>query len=51
MFSWCVRNSKSICNSVIKTVQLFHDMLIKVVNQLLGDPNCKASQWLRGSYC
>ena len=34
-----------------KTVQLFHDVLTKVVNQLLGDPNCEVSQWLIDCYC
>ena len=34
-----------------KTVQLFHDMLRKGVSQLLGDPNCEASQWPMGCYC
>ena len=48
MFSWCVSNSKTICNSSEKTVQLFHDMATKGVNQLLGDPNSEASQWLKG---
>ena len=45
MFSWCVSNSNRACNSMGKTVQLFHDMFTKGVNQLLGDPNCDASQW------
>ena len=26
-------------------MQLFHEPLRKVVNPLLGDPNCKAIQW------
>ena len=29
-------------------MQLFHDMATKGVNQLLGDPNSEASQWLKG---
>ena len=32
-------------------MQLFHKTLRKGVKQLLGDPNCKAIQWLRDSYC
>ena len=32
-------------------MQLYHETLIKGVNQLLGDPNCEATQWLRVSYC
>ena len=27
-----------------KDVQLFHDMVTKGVNQLLGDPKCKGTQ-------
>ena len=34
-----------------KELQLFHETLRKGVNQLLGDPNCEATQWLRASYC
>ena len=32
-------------------MQLFHETLRKGVNQLLGDPNCEAIEWLRDSYC
>ena len=33
-----------------KNVQLLHDMATKGVDQLLGDPNCEASQWLMDSF-
>ena len=33
-----------------KDLQLCHDMLTKGMNQLLGDPNCEVSQWLRDCY-
>ena len=42
MFSY-VSKSKSACDSMRKTVQLFHDMLTKGMNQLQDDPNCEAS--------
>ena len=28
-------------------MQLFHDVVTKGVNQLLGDPNSKVGQWLK----
>ena len=34
-----------------KNLQLFHDMVTKGVNQLLGDPNYEWSQWLMCCYC
>ena len=46
--SWCISNSKSAYNYTGKNVQLFHET---DVNQLLGDPNYEANQWLRVSYC
>ena len=32
-------------------LQLFYENLKKNVNQLLGDPNCEAPQWIRVNYC
>ena len=34
-----------------ENVQLYHETVIRGVNQLLGDPNCEATQWLRVRYC
>ena len=50
MFCWGVSNSNTVSISLEKTVQLFHGMVTKGVNQLLGDPNCEASQCLRDCY-
>ena len=32
-------------------MQLFYETLRKGVNQLIGDPNYEATQWLNVSYC
>ena len=51
MFSWCVNNSNAAYNSMTKTVQLFHDMLRKGMNQQVCIPvGCvPAAHWLSAS--